>query len=229
MINSLTRTVLTFALLFIGITASAGTITYDFNSTVMPASLTIDSTGSIFSLDLDGSQAILKQAANSGFGWITVTSNFVLSGDFVVTIDAYRNGLAEAQAGLGLKFGSDVFYVGTSKINANIGPYPTAWGFTTPDITTQAATFKLARTGNTIYAYYNGGSGDVLLGSNTDPALGVDTTANFFLVQAGTGTAAESAAFDNFTLSNVPEPSSLMLLGSGVAGLLGIVRRKLNR
>ncbi len=219
-----------FLFLFAVLAANASSITYDFNSAVLPASLWLDFSGDpAYSLYLDGSQAILKQAPGSGNGWFTVNSTFVLSGDFVVSIDASRSGLSTAQAGLGLAIGSDVFYVGTSKINANIGPYPTAWGFSVPDTATQVTNFKLVRTGDTIFAYYNDGTGDILLGMNSDPALAVDTTANFFFNQAAGGTGPESAAFDNFTLANVPEPSSWMLLGSGLAGLAGAIRRKLHK
>ncbi|HMK31383.1 MAG TPA: PEP-CTERM sorting domain-containing protein [Terriglobales bacterium] len=229
MTNSLTNKLVGFVFIFAALTASATTVTYDFNSTLLPPSLTIDNTGSDYSLTLSGSQAILQQASGSADGWITVTSSFVLSGDFIVSIDAYRSGLQAAQAGLGMSFGSDVFYVGTSKINANIGPYPAAWGFSVPDSTTQFATFKLVRTGDTVSAYYNNGSGDVFLGSNSDPSLAVDAKANFFLIQAAGGTGPESTALDNFTLTSVPEPSTLMLLGGGLAGCAGLVRRKLYR
>jgi hypothetical protein len=37
----------------------------------------------------------------------------------------------------------------------------------------------------------------------------------------------DKAFLDNFSVSTVPEPSSLMLLGSGLAGLAGVIRRKL--
>jgi hypothetical protein len=218
-------------LLLAAATAGADTVTYNFNSTVLPSSLTIDSTGSDFSLTLNGTQAILQQAANGGaFGWITVTSSFLLTGDFTVSIQADRSSLQSAQAGLGLSFGSDVFYVGTQKINANIGPYPAAWGFSAPDSTSQLVTFKLVRTGDTISAYYDPGTGDILLGSNTDSALAGDTRANFFLIQAAGGTGPESAAFDNFTLQTaVPEPTTVLLVLPGIAALVGLRRKRAAR
>ena len=39
----------------------------------------------------------------------------------------------------------------------------------------------------------------------------------------------DSGYMDNFSLANVPEPSSIALLGSGIAGLAAVLRRRINR
>jgi len=56
----------------------------------------------------------------------------------------------------------------------------------------------------------------------------IDATADIASIQIGPSTAyADAFAIDDVRLGAVPEPSSLLLLGSGLLGVVGVVRRKM--
>jgi hypothetical protein len=65
-------------------------------------------------------------------------------------------------------------------------------------------------------------------------AVGPITNSNFIRPDltfntTGGGLNIQDAGAATFTATTVPEPGSLMLLGSGLAGFAGVIRRKLNR
>lgn len=77
----------------------------------------------------------------------------------------------------------------------------------------------LTSTGGTVFASSDGAT------SIPIPTLG-DTGFTFNATDAGTSVSKGSILATNFTVTNIPEPTSAMLLGS--VGLLGLLRRRRN-
>jgi hypothetical protein len=77
------------------------------------------------------------------------------------------------------------------------------------------------------------GIGNFLTLSNACTTSGCSTTPIFWDEDSGPSTAYEnvvgSIPSESFILLSSPEPSSILLLGSGILGIVGILRRKLGR
>ena len=78
-----------------------------------------------------------------------------------------------------------------------------------------------------------GEGGNFLTLSNACTTSGCSTTPIFWDENSGPSTAYEnvvgSIPSESFILLSSPEPSSILLLGSGILGIVGILRRKLGR
>jgi hypothetical protein len=77
----------------------------------------------------------------------------------------------------------------------------------------------------------DGNSGDFNLFFNNGTPLGVGPIAvNFFtMASAAGGDNMLLTEFDPVTESPVPEPGTMLLFGSGLAGLIDMVRRKIGK
>lgn len=86
-------------------------------------------------------------------------------------------------------------------------------------------------TSGRITASFLGTTATLDIDSNFDGIADQTYTYDYGVSTGGTGIGLGlfgTAQADNFGTSAIPEPSSLILLGSGIVGLAGILRRKIN-
>jgi hypothetical protein len=130
--------------------------------------------------------------------------------------------------GLGFAGGIDVH--SDNSIVAITGNYTTVLGTWTRDswhhvdlvLNYSSQTYSVILDGSTI------GSGLAFCGNNSGPCNGAPVTTMGWDIFDTFGNGNDIGAMDNFSVSTpVPEPSSLMLLASGLVGGLALLRRKL--
>lgn len=141
----------------------------------------------------------LANPNQSGSSGTTLSFNATVSAPLTNTADVYLNGLDYTLAYPTLTFNGDAF---------NSFPFSLSAGASYTGLL-----FTVASTSGTLPALYSGSV--VLLGGSTDGSQDRLTTAAFS--DRVTGAAAVT-----------PEPSSLLLLGSGAMGLLGFLGRRYN-
>jgi PEP-CTERM motif len=57
-------------------------------------------------------------------------------------------------------------------------------------------------------------------------AAGAGTLARFAMVYIGSSTTANYIGIDSLTVTSVPEPGTWLLMGAGMLGMAGLVRRR---
>jgi hypothetical protein len=137
---------------------------------------------------------------------------------------------AEVQIGTSA-FGNDVFDQTVSFTQS--GCVSNQYGF---NVCTETGSFNVSLSAGTYWLTLQNASsslGDpVYWDENSGPSSAEQNTvgtipSESFTVLGGTGVTTTTTT--TTTTSTTPEPSSIMLLGSGILGLAGVVRRKLSR
>lgn len=194
------------------------------------------------SYSVGGGALVLKQGAGEPNGYIWVTTETPLSGDFVVRVTARGSDLGKADAGIVVGTPdwtyslSDVFMNGNSgTVNANI--FQPFYGTFLPN-TAMTTTLTISRIGDTITDYVDTGTGLVALNSGTSAALGSTINIGLFLLSAAGDMGADQVTFTNFSVGAgfsavrpttgidaqpIPEPTTMEILACSVLAL-GCVR-----
>jgi hypothetical protein len=210
--------------------ASAVIFAAAFDGPGIPSGLSA-TTPSGFSIQVAGGGAVFSKAAGTGNGFGVLSTEFQIIGDFSVTVDMTRDDLnGTGESGLNISFlpaypmgFADVWSHGPGDIVGNIFvPAPPGFGTTVISDSTTNLTFKIQRTGNTLFEFFDRGAGLELISSATDVILGGPVYAQLFLGQELGNTSAHQATFDNFFIvadgfsTRIPEPATLALLLSGL-------------
>lgn len=217
--------------------AQGATFTENFDASLPHPQLAVSATAPGFGLSLANGRAFMGQAAGSGNGLISLSTQFLVDGDFTVTVDANRSGLGSAELGLGAVFGadkgftgySDVFFVAQTGINANIAAGTSQTSGVT-GLSATDASFRIRRVGTTVLDEVDTGSGFITLHSRSDGVFAGPVRLELFLIQEFGSTAGNQASFDNWaivadSISAVPEASTWALLALGLIVLGGVRRR----
>jgi len=218
------------------VSAQADVFKEDFNSGV-PSPLLIVGASPGFSVSFAGGDALMSQAAGTGNGGVSITATFRGLGDFETTVKANRQGTGAAQFGITLGFADavspwgDVFfgqYLGQA-IWSNVGTGTTVWASNGIATSVQDAVLRMRRTGNTLYAEADVGSGFVLLNSYTSPVVSGPAQFSLFFSQEFGITAANHGRLDDWQISAtslVPEGTTAVYLALGLAALAGVGQRR---
>lgn len=221
--------------------AQADTATYNFNDGTLDG-LVVQQQTAGYSYTVTGGKLNLSAVNGAGAGGIDLETPFAVTGNFTETVVATwalptNDGDLQLGGGNGLPGGLanyfDVFFtfnLGPAAIQSNI--YGADTLLTTNYIldASMSATLKLTRTGDTVAAYYDDGSGFVEVASYTDPSLLGSFTPRIGLDQYEGGIQAQSSSFDELTITSpsitspVPLPTAA---GSGLCVFLGLAGIKL--
>jgi hypothetical protein len=234
------------------IPACGATFTDDFNAGIRPEFWSVirnDATGAPWTVqapDASGALQISKTTDSDAVCWGPfggVSSRFSMVGDFSVSVDfnlmdfPLTNGGGLNEAFLSVNFPlSDSSFWALHQADQSQGvlgwvSYPTSYhGFGYVPDSTSHGTFELTRSGDTLSAWIDRGSGFVLIGSETSVFLtgpaNIGLTVKQWPIDVGpTGRPSTSldVRFDNLSVvaeSIVPEPSTIALLIVGGIGLI---------
>lgn len=173
------------------------------------------------------------------YGSAGMVSNFTLSGDFDMQVNySLGNWSNNNNVELGLAFWSKsqnylMASMGRDDVSGNeYGssinyPYHSVESYINTSDT--SGLLRILRTGNSITCYYWHGAWQDLGGSVTDASLGQEGFIKLWGddYNGTSGVGSVTVTFSNFSLSSVPVPPTILLLGGGLIGLglVGLRRR----
>jgi hypothetical protein len=198
------------------------------------------------SYSVGGGALVLQQGAGEPNGYIWVTTETPVGGDFVMRVTALGSRLGRADAGIVVGTPdwtyslSDDFMNGNSgTVNANI--FQPFYGTFLPN-TADTVKLTISRIGDTITDYIDTEAGLVTLNSGTSAALGGAINVGLFLLAAAGDVGADQVTVTNFSVGAgfsadplttgfdvqpIPEPTTMEMLACSVLvlGCVGVATR----
>jgi hypothetical protein len=194
-----------FILILSAIPLNADDFFEDFSGSIIDENLALTATEG-FTIRLVNGQAVAEKVYGIGNGSIRLETKFSVIGDFEASIEASRLDLSSiGEMGLvsthnGLAEFTDIFYVGNSKIHANI--------LVSPILTYQdkvnysdSVIFRIRRVQNKVFLEFDSGTGFELLNSAEHENLSGPVKIQLFMLQEYGMVDYLSGTFDNFRIT----------------------------
>ena len=218
------------------------TFSYSFNDGLLPNTLRVLGDPG-FSIDFSTGAAVMSKQAGVGSGMIQLSTNYQLLGDFVATVDIFRNNFSGAPNGgiyvYNATGGAGIFgqgpggqsglnsIIGYISLPSNLPPeqqYP-GYGSGIQFANTGGLTqFQISRVGNLLTVSSNQGVGFSSFRSATSSFVTGPDSVSLFLGQEFGNTSFHQVTFDNLsitTTATVPEPSIWALALLALGAILG--------
>jgi hypothetical protein len=230
---------LSFCFCFLPSLSSAATVSFDFSSGIGPdfsffdvgeSGFSLDDTGGNLQINNQNAPALVAPNIQGGY----ISSNFKFGGDFDIKVDYVMN--SDWLQGTQIQINTDGMamvrsWEGYQNYHVWDG---VSWKGAVPT-TDNSGVLEIKRIGSQITSYYNA---NLLYSAPTnldDMSFSVCVQGNGYWNFPGGPVA---ASFDNFSITAdrfvglqaspdpVPEPATMFLMGTGIAGLVAARRRK---